>query len=75
VKIYHGHYGDGVDVEENGERRPLDPRFDLANRSPTGFAWVMAARARHSSRSRYSPTCSAMARSRFVITRISNGGS
>ena len=28
-----------VFVEENGERRPLDPRFDRITHSPTGFAW------------------------------------
>jgi hypothetical protein len=43
MKIYHGrHYGDGVEVEDDGParaRRVLDPRLDLANHSPSGFAW------------------------------------
>jgi hypothetical protein len=26
-------------VEVDGRRRPLDPRYDLANHSPTGFEW------------------------------------
>ena len=41
MKTYHGHsYGAGVDVEHaDGTRTPLDPRFDLDNHSPTGFAW------------------------------------
>ena len=49
MKTYHGHhYGAGVEVEETvrgpgfemkRQRRPLDPRLDLANHSPSGFAW------------------------------------
>lgn len=28
-----------VEVEEDGQTRELDPRFDLRNHSPTGFQW------------------------------------
>lgn len=28
-----------VSVEENGIKRPLDPRLDLCNHSPDGFEW------------------------------------
>ena len=28
-----------VTVEEKGQVRPLDPRLDLRNHSPTGFEW------------------------------------
>jgi hypothetical protein len=34
----YGHVGNVVRVDERGER-PLDPRHDLRNHSPTGFAW------------------------------------
>ena len=38
MKTYHGsRSGYAVDVTVNG--RPLDPRFDLWNHSPTGFEW------------------------------------
>lgn len=42
MKTYRGTWtdtGGQVVVEENGAARPLDPRFDLHNHSPTGFAW------------------------------------
>jgi hypothetical protein len=40
MKTYRGsHYGARVEIEENDRIRPLDPRFDLANHSPSGFAW------------------------------------
>jgi hypothetical protein len=43
VKVYHGTRTDdggyAVVVEEEGQTRGLDPRFDLRNHSPTGFAW------------------------------------
>jgi hypothetical protein len=42
MKIYSGTWteaGSAVVVEENGEVRGLDPRHDLRNHSPTGFAW------------------------------------
>ena len=26
-------------VTRGGERKPIDPRFDLVNHSPTGFCW------------------------------------
>jgi hypothetical protein len=29
-------------IEVGSERRPLDPRFDLRNHSPTGFEWGYA---------------------------------
>ena len=31
-----------VGVEADGRERPLDPRLDLENRSPTGFEWGYA---------------------------------
>ena len=38
MKTYHGQRsGHAVDVTVDG--RPLDPRFDLWNHSPTGFEW------------------------------------
>lgn len=38
MKTYHGwRSGCAVDVTVNG--RPLNPRFDLWNHSPTGFEW------------------------------------
>jgi hypothetical protein len=38
VKVYHGsRKGHAADVTVNG--RPLDPRLDLWNHSPTGFEW------------------------------------
>jgi hypothetical protein len=40
MKTYHGtHFGNGVEVGENGQRLPLAPRLDLVNHSPTLFAW------------------------------------
>jgi hypothetical protein len=42
MKTYHGsrtELGVAVVVEENGQSRGLDPRFDLRNHSPTGFEW------------------------------------
>jgi len=42
MKTYHGtrtEQGVTVVVEENGERRELDPRLDLRNHSPTLFEW------------------------------------
>ena len=42
MKVYHGtrtEQGYAVVVEENGEYRALDPRFDLRSHSPSGFAW------------------------------------
>ena len=36
----NGFFDDGaVFIEEDGVRRPLNPRYDLRNHSPTGFAW------------------------------------
>ena len=29
-------------VTRGGEQKPIDPRFDLANHSPTGFCWGYA---------------------------------
>jgi hypothetical protein len=38
MTIYSGHWTeDGAVVLVDG--RPLDPKLDLANKSPTGFAW------------------------------------
>jgi len=38
MKTYAGNFINGVEhVTVNGA--PLDPRFDLANHSPSGFAW------------------------------------
>ncbi len=46
MKHYQGHRtATGADVtvrEEAGEERPLNPRFDLRNHSPTGFEWGYA---------------------------------
>jgi|SRR5665213_353995 len=42
MKVYHGtrtEQGYAVVVEEDGECRALDPRFDLRSHSPSGFAW------------------------------------
>jgi hypothetical protein len=42
MKIYRAtrtQSGTVVTVEREGESRPLDPRFDLRNHSPTGFEW------------------------------------
>ncbi len=43
MKTYHGRRTDddgyAVEVEENGQSRGLDPRFDLRNHSPAGFSW------------------------------------
>jgi Family of unknown function (DUF6166) len=42
MKTYHGsrtEHGAAVVVEEDGECRGLDPRFDLRSHSPTGFEW------------------------------------
>jgi Family of unknown function (DUF6166) len=42
MKVYCGtrtKSGTTVTVEEHGETRPLNPRFDLRNHSPTGFEW------------------------------------
>jgi hypothetical protein len=45
MKVYHGtrtEQGYAVVVEEDGEVRSLDPRFDLRSHSPSGFAWGYA---------------------------------
>ena len=45
MKVYHGtttEQGYAAIVEENGECRALDPRFDLRSHSPSGFAWGFA---------------------------------
>ena len=45
MKVYRGtqtETGAAVVVEENGNCRTLDPRFDLRNHSPTGFNWGYA---------------------------------
>jgi hypothetical protein len=44
TRIYHGMHNDRtgdcvVIVEDDGVSRRLNPRFDLANHSPTGFSW------------------------------------
>lgn len=42
MKVYRGtrtEQGRHVTVEEGDARRPLDPRLDLRNHSPTGFEW------------------------------------
>jgi hypothetical protein len=42
MKTYRGirtQHGCEVVVEEDGRTRPLDPRLDLRNHSPTGFEW------------------------------------
>jgi hypothetical protein len=47
VKTYSGHYSvagdplsdDVVTVTDGAGTRALDPRLDLRNHSPTGFAW------------------------------------
>jgi hypothetical protein len=49
VKVYRGirvidltagrHRGVVVTVVDRGQERPLDPRFDIRNHSPTGFEW------------------------------------
>jgi uncharacterized protein DUF6166 len=39
---YAGHHkaqGVRVTVTRSGRTKPLDPRYDLRNNSPTGFAW------------------------------------
>jgi hypothetical protein len=38
MKRYEGHYGDG-DYPVWVDGQPLGLRLDLANKSPTGFAW------------------------------------
>ena len=35
----YSHVGKVFRVDSNGEQKELDPRFDLRNHSPTGFAW------------------------------------
>ena len=45
MKVYRGtrtEKGCEVLVEEDGATRPLDPRTDLRNHSPTGFEWGYA---------------------------------
>jgi Family of unknown function (DUF6166) len=45
MKVYHGsrtEHGAAVVVEEDGQCRGLDPRFDLRRHSPTGFEWGYA---------------------------------
>ena len=42
MKVYHGtvtEHGCAVVVEEDGQCRSLDPRFDLRTHSSTGFSW------------------------------------
>lgn len=39
MKRYHGLPGGRVSVVIDGESYPLDPRVDLVNHSPCGFAW------------------------------------
>lgn len=42
MKVYHGRRtasGTEVTVTDGAETRPLAPRFDLRNHSPTGFEW------------------------------------
>lgn len=42
MKVYHGMRTDSgtvVTVTDGAGRRPLDPRFDLRNHSPSGFEW------------------------------------
>ena len=38
-KVYTGLAGGRVSVVVDGESWPLDPRLDLRNHSPDGFAW------------------------------------
>ena len=38
-------------IDGNGERKPLNPRQELRNHSPTGFEWDMAGAGRRSWRS------------------------
>ena len=38
-------------IDGNGERKPLNPRRELRNHSPTGFEWDMAGAGRRSWRS------------------------
>ncbi len=47
TKEYHGYYDVKVHeavvtVKEDSKTKPLDPRLDLINHSPTGFAWGYA---------------------------------
>lgn len=42
MKVYTGtriEVGATVDVEDDGQHRGLDPRFDIRSHSPTGFEW------------------------------------
>ena len=41
-KVYTGLAGGRVSVVVDGISWPLDPRYDLQNHSPTGFAWGYA---------------------------------
>ena len=40
-RFYSGHKGDGVFIREDGQSRPLDPRYDLGN-GQAAFAWGIA---------------------------------
>lgn len=45
MKLYHGiqsEHGPAVVVEEDGECRALDPRYDLCRLSANGFGWGYA---------------------------------
>jgi hypothetical protein len=41
-RLYCGEFPSRVVVRDGGEKRPLDPRFDLRKHSLSGFAWGKA---------------------------------